>query len=46
MKTFYTTVTGTYFRLYSDLIEERTNHFLFWGLLSFTTKRVYRNETA
>lgn len=46
MKTFYTNYTTTHFKLYSGLIEERTTHFLFWGLLSFTTKRVYRNETA
>ncbi|WP_449398503.1 hypothetical protein [Chryseobacterium wanjuense] len=44
MKPFYTNYKKTYFRLYSDYIEERTEHCLFWGLMSFATKRIYSNK--
>lgn len=46
MKIIYSTSIGTYFNLYNDTVEERTEHLLFWGLFSFTTKKVFTNKTV
>ncbi|TDX84045.1 hypothetical protein B0I22_1639 [Epilithonimonas xixisoli] len=44
MKKIHTQTTTTHYALYSNCIEERTKHICFWGLLAFTTRRIYNNK--
>lgn len=46
MKAIYSTSKTTFFALYGNKIEIRTHHQLFWGLISFTTKRISTNRLA
>lgn len=46
MKAFYNKEkAGIYYSLYGEGIEVRHKHSFFWGLISITTSKFYKNNT-
>gem|GEM_PF-3519548 len=43
MKNFYTKSTVIFHTLYGESYEKRSEHRLFWGLLSWNTKKIITN---
>lgn len=45
MKTFYNKEKSIYYSLYGEGIEVRFKHSFFWGLISITKSKVYKENT-